>query len=222
MSVKDYLTRPELERMLKITPQGLQIYIKTGAPKYEPGRGYPARAWCEWITGRPRSKRGFRTWDLCEALLAEMNRKVRRAPTAIAKKTKDAGPEGKTSPAGIEGALRRLRDAEVELHGRWAEAVEQKKPGTGNLFKDWQDSLDLLRRAEADLLKVLEAKKELVSLAEVSKWISRQIQTAVGRLLSLPPNIAPALEGMPWHAIQKKLDEEMRKAIAGLSAEFTA
>jgi hypothetical protein len=42
------------------------------------------------------------------------------------------------------------------------------------------------------------------------------IENVKSVLLNLPAKVAPGLEGLPWHEIQSRLDQEIRDILEGL------
>jgi len=112
---------------------------------------------------------------------------------------------------GLEGALARLRHAEKHSYETWT--------GSGNVsdLKSWHGALDLLRKAEDNLLVVLVKRRDLLPAAEVQTWIGRRVDAAKGSLLDMPGRVSPGLEGLPWPEIQKILEREIREALDGIS-----
>ena len=112
---------------------------------------------------------------------------------------------------GLEGALARLRHAEKYSYECWT--------GTGSVsdLKAWHGALDLLRKAEDNLLVVLTKRRDLLPAAEVQSWMGRKIEAAKAALLDMPGRVAPGLEGLPWPEIQKLLEHEIRAALRGIS-----
>lgn len=118
------------------------------------------------------------------------------------------------SQEGLEGGLARLRHAEKHSYTCWTES------GTVTDLKAWHNALDLLRRAEANLLEVLQKRRELIPAGEVKEFMGRQIEAAKAKLLDLPGQLSPGLEGLPWPDIQRQLEREIREALHGLSKDI--
>ncbi len=118
---------------------------------------------------------------------------------------------------GLEAALTRLRQAESATYHRWMQGLENKDPDSATHFQNWQRAMDLLRKAEGNLLELLERRRELLPADEVRVWLSRQIETAKSTLLDMPGKLAPSLENLPWTEIQKALEDEVRHALSKLS-----
>jgi len=115
------------------------------------------------------------------------------------------------SVEGLEGALARLRHAEKHSYETWTDS------GNVSDLKSWHGALDLLRKAEDNLLVVLTKKRDLLPAGEVQTWIGRRVDAAKGALLDIPGRVAPSLEGLPWPDIQKILEREIREALHGIS-----
>ena len=115
------------------------------------------------------------------------------------------------SAEGLEGGLFRLRHAEQHTYNNWMES------GSAGDFKAWQQALDLLRKAEDNLLTVLEKRRELLPAPEVKEHLGRMIESTKAALLDMPARVAPSLDGLPWTEIQKKLETEIREALHGIS-----
>ena len=98
-----------------------------------------------------------------------------------------------------------------------AEEVAMATMGVMGAFKDWHSAVDLMRKAEADLIAVLEKRRHLLPDDEVrAEWLSK-CGSACHKMLRLPLKLAPRLEGQEWQRIQQILDEEIRMALSGLS-----
>jgi hypothetical protein len=136
-------------------------------------------------------------------------KKEKVAPAAKAAKKR---PE--LSGEGLEAALGRLRHAERHSYETWTQT------GAAGDFKAWNNALDLLRKAEENLLTVLKQRRELIPAEEVQAWFGKQIESARAALLDLPGKVAPGLEALPWYEIQKTLDREIREALSGLSQKI--
>jgi hypothetical protein len=122
-----------------------------------------------------------------------------------AAKTKELSAEG------LEGALARLRHAEKHSYDVWTAS------GSVSDLKSWHGALDLLRKAEDNLLVVLTKRRDLLPAGEVQTWIGRKIDAAKAALLDMPARISPGLESLPWPEIQKILEREVRGALRGIS-----
>lgn len=117
---------------------------------------------------------------------------------------------------GLDAALVRLRQSEVLGYQKW---MNEPSPQT---FKSYSQSVELLRKAEKNLLDLQKERRELLSKDEVKIWLYRQIISAKATLTNLPGKLAPQLEGQPWPQIQKKLEEEIRNALSKLSCDIDA
>ena len=118
------------------------------------------------------------------------------------------------SQEGLEGGLARLRHAEKQTYELWTET------GKAGDFKAWQNALDLLRKAEDNLLTVLAKNRELLPAGEIKEFMGKQIEAAKSKLLDMPGRLSPGLEGLPWPDIQKQLEREIREALHGLSTDI--
>jgi len=117
---------------------------------------------------------------------------------------------------GIEAALERIRVTEVYL-SKQASAVV----GSPDLFrvamKNWQDCLELLRKTEADALKVLEQQRILVRLDEALELYNKGIAPTQTRLRALPAAVADDLEDQDRKTIQEILEKEIDRAMDGIA-----
>jgi hypothetical protein len=115
------------------------------------------------------------------------------------------------SAEGLQGALARLRHAEKHSYECWTSS------GSVSDLKAWHGALDLLRKAEDNLLVVLTKRRDLLPAGEVQTWIGRRVDAAKASLLDLPARVSPGVEGLPWPEIQKILEREIREALRGIS-----
>lgn len=144
----------------------------------------------------------------------------------------EARPDGVSDPRpvdfgevdlepGLDPALVRLRQAEVMAFQRWTNALEEGNAPEA-VFRSYGQAVELLRKAEKNLLDLQRERRELLPKGEVKTWLFRQIISAKAALLNLPGKLAPQLEGQPWHRIQQRLDEEIRDALSKLSSDIDA
>jgi len=119
---------------------------------------------------------------------------------------------------GLDSALVRLRAAEVMAYQRWTKAVESGKAPEA-VFKSYAQALELLRKAEKNLLDLQKERGDLVPQADAKEWMLRRVIAAKTGLLDLPGKMAPQLEGLPWPKIQRLLEKEIRHAVARLGAD---
>lgn len=117
---------------------------------------------------------------------------------------------------GLDAALVRLRQSEFLAHQKW-----MNEPSS-QAFKSYSQAVELLRKAEKNLLDLQRERRELLAKAEVKTWLFRQIINAKATLSNLPGKLAPQLEGQPWPKIQNKLEEEIRSALEKLSSDIDA
>lgn len=115
---------------------------------------------------------------------------------------------------GLDAALVRLRQSEVLGYQKW---MDEPSP---QAFKSYSQSVELLRKAEKNLLDLQRERRELLAKDEVKTWLFRQIISAKATLINLPGKLAPQLEGQPWPKIQQKLEEEIQSALAKLSSDI--
>lgn len=117
---------------------------------------------------------------------------------------------------GLDAALVRLRQSEALGYQKWMD--EQN----GQAFKNYAQAVELLRKAEKNLVDLQKERRELLAKDEVKTWLFRQIISAKATLTNLPGKLAPQLEGLPWPQIQRKLEEEILSALAKLSSDIDA
>lgn len=122
---------------------------------------------------------------------------------------------------GLDQALVRLRQAETMAFQRWTRAMEEGNAPEA-VFRSYGQAVELLRKAEKNLLDLQRERRELLPKNEVKTWLYRQIVTAKAALSNIPGKLAPQLEGQPWHRIQQRLDEEIRDALSKLSSDIDA
>jgi len=170
----------------------------------------------------PREGKKYNLHEVCKWILANKPRSKCRpiARNILGLKTQKTKPGEKAEDQqqlGLEAALERLRNAEAKAHAKWESAFNVDDPDSGTYFRSWQQSLELLRKAEASLLELLRERRELLPTGEVKQWMGRQIETAKGRLLEIPAKVAPLAEGMEWAELQQLLETEIREALKDVS-----
>jgi hypothetical protein len=202
---KENLSTRELSEALGVGIAMITRWVKEeGCPR--DGTQYNLLQVCEWIlANKPRSK--------CRPLARNYLGldKQKAAPPKPAEKIED-------QKLGLEAALERLRNAEAKAHAKWESAFDVDDPDSGNYFRSWQQSLELLRKAEASLLEVLKERRELLPAGEVKAWLARNIEAAKGRLLEIPPKVAPTVEGMDWTQVQQLLEDEIQEALKNVAS----
>ncbi len=117
---------------------------------------------------------------------------------------------------GLDAALVRLRQSEALGYQKWMDEPNAQT------FRSYSQSMELLRKAEKNLLDLQRERRELLPKSEVKTWLFRQIISAKTTLTNLPGKLAPQLEGMPWPQIQRKLEEEIQNALTKLSSDIDA
>ncbi len=122
---------------------------------------------------------------------------------------------------GLDPAVDRLRQAEVMAFHRWNKAVEDGNAPEA-VFRSYGQAVELLRKAEKNLLDLQRERRDLLPKSEVKTWLFRQILSAKSTLTNLPGKLAPQLEGLPWPKIQAKLEEEILHALGKLSSDLDA
>jgi len=142
------------------------------------------------------------------------------APSGGADRSVDPPPEVGMEP-GLDPALSRLRQAEVMAFQRWGRAMEDGNAPEA-VFRSYAQAVELLRKAEKNLLDLQRERRELLPKSEVKTWLFRQIVSAKATLTNLPGKLAPQLEGLPWPIIQKKLEQEILHALGKLSSDIDA
>ena len=209
---KVYWSRKELCEALGINVETLKTWIKKGAPRSLPGFGYHIERLCRWVVSKPngRERSDFRL------RAEEILKKISPPKATLGKKGK--GKNKKGLEVGLIAALERARQAEVDAYTAHMNYMTEHDAINTNALDAWQKTLEILRRCENDFTKVLEMRKELVSLKKVQDWMHPLIEQTKMQLLNIPSKLAPQLENLPWHEIQKKIDEEIRSAISKLKA----
>lgn len=216
-----YLKEKGVLELLGLSSTNFKKNITAGCPGRVTGKGFPLYAICRWIANKPQ-QRTDRTQARANAMRILDELKPAGKPSPVGKKPPAVKPTGADSALvsgepGLEGALIRIKTMEQRLHGRVIETFDGGGNDTPVRLRAWNDSLDILRKMEADTLKVLEEKKRLMSVDAVRSWLDKKIETTKAFLLNLPGKIAPNLDGLPWHEIQKRLEAEVRNALSKLS-----
>lgn len=119
---------------------------------------------------------------------------------------------------GLEAALARLRRAELLAYTRWESSIADGNAPEA-VFRSYGQAVELLRKAEKNLLDLQRERRELLPAEEVRAWLLRQIVAAKATLLNLPGKLAPQLEGQPWQKIQVRLEEEIIDALGKLAGD---
>ncbi|NCC94290.1 MAG: hypothetical protein EOM10_13570 [Opitutae bacterium] len=119
---------------------------------------------------------------------------------------------------GLDPAVDRLRQAEVMAFHRWNKAVADGNAPEA-VFRSYSQAVELLRKAEKNLLDLQVQRRDLLPKSEVRTWMLRQIVSAKSTLLNLPGKLSPSLEGLPWPRIQQRLEEEILHALGKLSSD---
>lgn len=217
----EYWDKQKVLKSLKITDKHLQRMREQGAPAPVKFKGYDIKALCEWIVSKPQ-KRTDRT-KVREYAQKILNRLLKNKPArssdpdpSDSDEKVDKGRRAKIEP-GLLPALERARQAEVDAYKSHMDFLKKSGIVNANLLSTWQSTLDILRNCERDFTKVLEARRELVSMKEVRDFLEPMIEQTRAILLNLAAKLAPGLEGMPWPDIEKKLDQEIRDAISKLT-----
>ena len=154
---KPFVTKAEILEKLGISVSYLEKICAAGAPSFVRGKGYPLAGICRWIVSQPRQRKGqTKARENAARILAEISPPVANTPR---KKPAAAGE------LGIEAALARIKNVEAMLHGRLIETIDGGGFDVSAKLKEWQDSLDVLRKMEGDALKVLEEKNNIPLLS---------------------------------------------------------
>ena len=217
MSYEKYLSRQALLDVLEVGYPLFRKLRNEGGPEPR-GTGknatWPLYAWCEWLVNRRSSGAKARALTLRAAAILR-DRDGVLVPEIIEPVTRETGNE----EIGLEAALDRLRHAEQATFSKWQQSFNAGMKESPLLFKDWQQALDLLRKAEKNLTDHMIQRRYLLPADQVRTWMLTQITAAKSALLNLPGKLAPQLENQPWPKIQKKLEEEIRFALDKLSSE---
>lgn len=219
--MEKYITETELRKQLELSHTHICKIVKAGCPGLEKGKGFPLYAVCKWVVGRPK-RRADKTKSRENASrildgIKPSSVTVKGGTTKITSKHIATKKEA-LGELGLEAALSRIKAMEQRLHGQLIDTIDSKGFDVAPKLKSWQDSCELLRKTEGDCLKVLEEQKRLMDVDQVKSWLSKKLETAKAYLLNLPAKVAPGLDGLPWHEIQKRLEVEVRNALTKLSA----
>lgn len=235
-----YWSRQDVMRLLGVKKSALKFYEDEGAPCYlDTKGGYPAKEYCQFIVSRPRKsnapdKTNIR--ELAQQYLMSIgvhpNADNPLPPSETTPNKKGRGrpkkdPNTPSAPKntkkidkllpGMIAALERAREAEVVAYEMYNHALQVTGVISVNSLDAWQKTLDILRKCETDFNRVLERQRLLIEKKEVQDWLEPMIEQTKTMLLNLPAKLAPSLEGLPWHEIQQRLDQEVRDVITKLT-----
>lgn len=209
-------TKKQLCQMLEITPKRLEKLLEVGAPQGKKKNAYDMEAFCRWVIARPKSKTDkSRLQENAQRYLLGL----KPAEEKQSKKAEVKKPQTKeidVKKVGLMPALERARAAELAAYDAHMKIFNEQGITSASALDAWQKTLDILRKCETDFTKVLERRRELIEIKKVQEWIEQKIELVKTIFLNVPAKLAPALEGLPWHEIQKRLDQELRDAIGKL------
>lgn len=209
-----YLTGAAFQKRLNIKPDLFKKLCKEGAPKSVAGKGYPVKEFLAWIMNRPQTrKEAGIVKDKAAKLLAELNNGNKKPDPKKTEKKSATIPPGET---GLLPALERARSAELAAYQNHIKIHEDTGFISSAALDAWQKTLDILRKCEKDFTDVLKQRRELIEIKRVQEWLEQRNDQAKQMLLNLPAKVAPALEGLPWHEIQKILIQEVREVVCKL------
>ena len=203
------ITGKELASFLGVGPQQVTRWKKEeGCPSQ--GKKYNLLEVCRWVLANKSHQSKARIAASSILNVEDIPRQGSGISDGLELKIKD-------SDLGLDEALQRLRFAEVKTHQLWQQALAKKDPDVTAYFRAWQNSLELLRKAEASLLDVLKERRELLPTSEVKTWLAKKIEMTKGRLLEIPAKVAPMTEDMEWPEVQKLLQQEIYEALEYLA-----
>ena len=209
-----YLTGTAFQKRLDIKPDLFKKLCKEGAPKSAAGKGYPLKEFLAWIMNRPQTrKEAGIIKDKAAKLLAEINSGNKKPEP---KKTTKAAAVNQSDETGLLPALERARSAELAAYQNHIKIYNDTGFISSAALDAWQKTLDILRKCEKDFTDVLKQRRELIEIKRVQEWLEQRNDQAKQMLLNLPAKVAPALEGLPWHEIQKILTQEVREVVCKL------
>lgn len=202
-----FASRSELCKFLGISDPAFIKALRSGHPDPVKGRGFEVEASCRWFSLRPGNGKAK------AKALEHLARIAPKPPeTPIPKAKVRAGKQG------IEAGVKRLRAAEESLHRAWVQSKEEERADAQVRFRNWQEALDLLTRAEQGLVKYLKEMETLTETAKFKALMKRNIEAAKSILLDVPGRVAPQCENLPWPQIQKLLEGEVRRTLEKLAA----
>jgi len=208
-------TKQQLCKQLEISPKRLEKLLEAGAPQGKKKNAYDMEAFCRWVIARPKSKTDkSRLQENAQRFLFSLNPAEAKEKKAVPGKKKISVPADKQ--VGLMPALERARSAELAAYKAHIKIFDEQGITSSTALDAWQKTLDILRKCETDFTKVLERRRELIEIKRVQEWIEQRIELVKTIFLNIPAKLAPSLEGLPWHEIQKRLDQEVRDAISKL------
>ena len=125
-----------------------------------------------------------------------------------------------TGEEGIEHALKRVQKTEAQLAVKVQESIHDPALMGDNL-RNWNQSLEILRKTEVDCLKVLEEKRTLIRLDEAISVYDKGILPVKTRLMALPVQLSTMLEGQDAATIQSIMEKQITKALEDISNVWT-
>jgi hypothetical protein len=208
-------TKQQLCKLLEISPKRLEKLLEVGAPQGKKKNAYDMEAFCRWVIARPKSKTDkSRLQENAQRFLLGLKQTEEKpAEPATVKKPQMPATDKKV---GLMPALERARAAELAAYDAHMKIFNEQGITSASALDAWQKTLDILRKCETDFTKVLERRRELIEIKKVQEWIEQKIELVKTIFLNVPAKLAPSLEGLPWHEIQKRLDQELRDAISKL------
>jgi hypothetical protein len=200
-----YIKAKELEKLLVCKPDMLRKMVKEGAPGSDRRNGYPLKEFLQWVTRRNNKSKGFAAIkERATSLLINDGSE----PPLIKADHKQA--KGLT---GLMPALERARTAELAAYENHLAIQKQTGVISTSALDAWQKTLDILRKCEKDFTDVLKSRRELIEIKKVQEWLEQRNEQSKTILLNLPAKLAPSLENLPWHEIQKRLTQEIRDVV---------
>ena len=235
IKLEKWMKRRDVEVYLELAPfivdKWKERSTSTTTPILEEGKKVDVLSVCNYILARSDKGRpmpGLK--DRATQTIAKLSSIKELPPIDSAKElatdanTSDSSPfkkrgrgksRGDTSK-GLESALSRIQTLEVELAERCRCDLDDPATLTNNI-NNWQKMLEVLRKTELDVLKVLQEKKVLIRIEDAVRAYEKGILPVKQKLQSLPVQLSVLLENQPSGIIQEVLEKEITKTLLNIA-----
>lgn len=209
------ITKPQLLQIFEVSKSTLCGWLYNGANRLQKADEKDSKWDIEHVADYllARSSKGRGQIHLREIA---MNVKSKWGTKKETPKKKSAPRKKKVLEEGIEFAVKRAQRFEREM----AEKVDDAGDDVSllaNGLNNWAKTLELLRKAEVDSLKVLEEKGQLMRVDEVREIYSKGIIPVKTRMMALPVQLANLLADQDEKTIIKILSEAIEKTLVDIS-----
>jgi hypothetical protein len=233
MAEKIYWTRNDVLQHLGLKKSSIAFFESEGGPKFAKlNTGdymavVDAVELCKFIISRPKKVKDktqcrrlaeefLLSLDKDDDLSASEKEKPKAKRGRPKKSTKAKAVDQPQEEVGMQNALIRAQQAELTAYNLYNESLTKTGVVSVAALESWQKTLDILRKCETDFGRALERRRVLVERVKVQEFLEPMLENTKQKLLNLPSKIAPSLEGLPWHEIQTRIEQEIRDVIEAL------